>query len=297
MGSQEGGGDALPGSPETYSGAVSTVTFSGSGIADAAVHHNGNSDISVMKNATGPSGGTGAGAGPTSIYDEAASVCLFSNGSDGDNTTSSGIQIITGAAPSNTSCTKKNKCILCTLGSATPVQNCTISCVGIIPSMVATAADTVPIFVTFSSILKTNAPAAEGMVRYDAYSTDWTEFSMSNNPVAFVATGCDGGVDPLFEAGLNIATLVFDNPYWTATHQVNGYAISLLNPNSGSSPANQSSCTTSFEYAASMPLTGADTPNSTISFSSKTVSFKATMCDVTDPYASDPAASTNCPAE
>lgn len=271
------GSDA--GNTEDMAAGVTTITVLGVG---AAGQGGGSLNVTTAKGTTGLK----------TIYDDASSACLFETPA----ATGGGIQIVTGTAPSNTSCTSKNKCILCTLGSATPVTNCTISCVGSVPSTAATTADSVWIFITFTSTLHTDAATAVGMVRYDVFSTGWTEFSMSNFPVATSFTGCDGTAGN-YEMGLDTNAVVYDYPYWTATHQVNGYAVNALNPDSGTTPANQSTCTSSFKYFASMPLTGADVPNTTIDFSGKTISFKATMCDVADAASSDPSISTNCPAQ
>lgn len=252
---------------------TSRVIFSGGGVLE-------------QRGGTSGSGSAGKGiAGLKSVYNDASTVCLFET----PTSTSSGIQIVTSDAPSDSSCTNKNSCILCTLGATTPVADCSISCTGTVPSTTATAADSVPIFVTISSMLHTNAPSATGMVRYDVYSDNWPEFSMSNFPVSTDFTGCDGTAAS-YEVGLNTGAVVYDYPYWTATHQVNGYAINALNPDSSTTPTNQSTCTASFQYYAAMSLAGADVPGTTIDFSGKGLVFRATMCNTADATNSDPGA-------
>lgn len=274
----DGVGVGDQGSPADLAAGTSRIIFSGGGI---------------LEQSGGTSGGVTTRKGTVglkSVYDDASTVCLFET----PTSTSSGIQIVTSTAPSDSSCTDKNKCILCTLGAATPVADCSISCIGTVPSTSATAADSVHIFVTVSSRLHTNAPSATGMVRYDAYSDNWPEFSMSNFPVSTDFTGCDGTAAS-HEVGLNTGSLVYDYPYWTSTHQTHGYAINALNPDSTTTPANQSTCTTSFKYYAAMPLTGADVSGTTIDFSGKSLTFRATMCDTADSTNSDPnAGSATC---
>lgn len=269
-----GGSDVAPlgdqdGASDLNQGVTTVRLTAGTGVASRT----GSSSISSSKGTTGLK----------VIYDDASAECLFETSAE----TGGGIQIVTGIAPTPASCTNLNSCILCTLGSDAPVASCSISCVGTVPSSSATAADSVGIFVTFYSTLHTNAPTAVGMVRYDAVSTGWTEFSMSNFPVATDFTGCDG-TPGNFEVGLDMVDVVYDFPYWTATKQVNGYTISALNPDASSSPADQSVCETTFKYYAAMSLTGADTPGTTIDFSSRTITFSATMCDAADGPDSDP---------
>lgn len=242
-----------------YEGAVSSVTATGGATTNSTAVSSG-----VLYDASSTSTGSGQGSdGPTSINDTSTTSCAFTF--DAVSTTT-GISVVS----DSNSCADKNRCIVCT--AATSAPDCSISCTGTVPSDAATAADTFNVYLTLTSTFRTNMPGTTGMVRLDERITNWPEFDFTI-PGHFTLNldGCDGAPD---------MTLTTTDPVGidatTATSFTKGFTISALDatPTGG-----LGDCSMVSTFKAAMPLTGADTPDATVTLARGSVASTSKICD------------------
>jgi len=254
---------------------VSTVILSGSGSALGKTVHTTKLTIS---DASGTSSASGAGSGNATSVDDTSSVtCAFTTDSSTVNSSTTGIQIVTGASPSSSSCTNKNACILCT--TAASGSSCSIACSGTVPSNTATGNDSFNVYATYTASLTTNMASTGGMIRVDGKLTNWSEFafngqahSPTNTTVATSYAGCNGTSSSL-EAYSGSGTLgdALSIASSTATAFTHDPAIIAVG---------NGTCTLSYQFKAAMPLTGANVPGTAVNLTRGSFSFGATICDV-----------------
>ncbi len=259
-------------SDSSGSEASATVKMSGRGEALAAAVR------AQYYDASGTSAASGAGSGnATSVNDSVSISCAFTTDSGTVNTSSTGIQIVTGAAPSASSCTNRNACILCT--TATSGNNCSIACTGTIPSNSATASDSFNVYVTYTSTLTTNMGYVGGMLRVSGSISSWSEFAFNGqtnsptyNAASAVYSGCKDG-------GSSLSAYTGSGAVGDALSIATSGATSFIQDPAILSVGN-GTCTLSHQFKASMPLTGAATPGATVSLTRGSISLTSKICNV-----------------
>jgi len=176
-------------------------------------------------------------------------------------------------------CTSPNKCIVCTVMAA---YGCSISCDGTVPSNTATAADTFNVYATFTSLFQSDMTTAAGALRFDGTIDGWLEFNPRDvtNGVSFDIAGCDGDPDmtvldndPLLNGdanGINAETPID----WSRA-----FSINALDPSPDRGGFGD--CMIVQTLGASIQLTGADIPGSTIDLSGGSIAVFSRICDDT----------------
>lgn len=271
-----GGGGATTDSSE-YSGPVSYIKFSAGANGSSKLGYVARDASSGVTTGTWEEGGT-----ITSLYDESTVTCSFAAASaSSTDSANTGIDIIYGSSPSTSSCVNAQKCILCTT-SAT-ATTCNISCAGTVPSSATVAADTFPVYLTYTTVITSSmSGAASGMIRIDGTITGWSEMdytaqlnSPTYNSLASVYAACKTG------AGASIMSvysgsggLVDTNSI--ATTSTTGFIQDPAIIANGTPP---NSCTLSHQFRALMPLTGADSPGAIINYNRGSVILKSKICE------------------
>jgi len=208
---------------------------------------------------------------PDAGLDSSTLTCAFTTDASSVHSSTTGVQIVTGASPSSSSCTDKNACILCT--TATSGANCSIACTGTIPSNTATANDSFNIYVTYTVALSTTLGAETGVVVITGAITNWAEFAFTNQASPPIHssnfTSCSSP---------NFLSFNFSDPLGKASTTATAFTQDGDVTSAGSG-ANLGDCTFTYAFKANMPFTGANTPGTSINLSRGSVALTVKICD------------------
>ncbi|HEX5037502.1 MAG TPA: hypothetical protein VFX30_10125 [bacterium] len=185
--------DQCPTGPEGNGGGASIYRFSGTGIALSRFEVDTGFEALEIVDGAKDDAFVSTEGGQADIFPsgEASSICEFST-RDFTDIESNGIEIVTAASPDVPgACSDPARCIQCTTTSG---QICTIECVGKIPQEDVADVDSFEITVTFFHSFNETQAGPPGMLRFDGFAEDWTEFLPDGELPDFVTTeGCNGG--------------------------------------------------------------------------------------------------------
>lgn len=263
-----GGGD-------NYTGPTSTVRISGSSsAAGAAVGANG----TILFDASGESEGSGGTDGVESIFDAIQPQCMFELAGEAfaSGTTEDGLVEV--RLSTDPACASENKCITCTLSGW--LQTCTIECEGTVPSNASVAADAVKIKINFAHYFATDMPdSLDAAMTFKGVVTGWEEFLPNNGTsgenVVYDYTNCNGTDNMDVNDGAAVLQA-------NATSWVGLFAFEGNDPVADSSYGGHTGlqeCIVGQTMIATMPLTGAATPGSTVDITGGSVTLTGTLCD------------------
>lgn len=191
---------------EMYTGPTSTIRLSAGANAFGAIF-----DVSQNVFYDAGAGSTGTGGtidGVDAINDTASATCTFNNFPLSTAATDIDIEVTT-TPPGSTvgNCASENKCIRC---DVVPGSDCTLSCLGTIPSNAETASDYLTYDIVFTHTFVSNMPQAYdkgvdtvkgtsddigGVIRFDGFISNWPDFDPTVNTPNQNIAACDGGSD------------------------------------------------------------------------------------------------------
>lgn len=263
------GGSGDQGLDDEYNGPTSTVIIAGSSASDGSmVDETGGLMFDDSTQVVGTGGGVD---GIDSIYDQYTHTCQFSFDPYSH---SNSIKVVSNI----NDCDYDNRCVVCT--AAQDGDDCSINCVGTVPSNAATAADYVTIYLDFTHEFLTNMPQVfddngtasyytddvGGIMHFWLSSIPWPEFNLTQ-PDIMSLDGCDGGDD--------MTWTVFDEEY-SADSGVATMHLTALDPTPSSGSGR---CMITHSLSANMYFTGAATPGATVDLTRGIVSVQGQICD------------------
>lgn len=296
-----GGGGIGTDFPDGYT----RISIRGSATSGSAVMNDLGVFLAIsdpFKDASDGTDGTGTG-GPESIYDTAASTCLFSGESESND---GWIDIKWGNATTPATvadCTDENICIYCNVNDAA-ANSCTIACDGLVPSNSYSAADYFKIYLTAYHAFETEMPdELHGMVRIDGDATSLDSETLLSASVddegtdARVYANCENGVtggDPLDKvttdttAGSGMSLNTHTAGVWAIGYDIT--ALDLLVGEVGTSTCGVGhdeacvigGCHITDKLTIIAAMTGSDTPGASLDMAFSEINMTATICDTED---------------